>query len=169
MKQFWIAFEKDKGIVPWLIRKFMKFDYNHICLVYESEDWKEKWVTEAVYQGGVRAVPLMPHRKMLNIYRVEYDIADDVRAVQKLITQHYSVASLLFFGFFILLRDLFGNVIRFPTDDPPGQMCSEYLARILHRKFAERFENPQWVSPKDLDTHMKESKVYFEFCGESFS
>lgn len=170
MKRVWVAFECDEGIGPWLIRKFTKFGFNHVLFIYESEDWKTKWVAESVRNAGVRAVPLLPHRNPKNIFSVKYDIAKDIIENQEMITRHYSTITLLVIGICIFFANLFRTVIRYPKldPDPKGEDCSEYLARILQRKFPEEMKDPQWKNPKHLDTFMREHPEHFDFCGDVF-
>jgi len=150
VNQVYIGFERDPGLVPWLIRKLTRFDYNHILFLYQSADWGGEWTFESVYGRGVRTVPLRATRKIHERYLVKYDIAPDIRANQELFLQQYDLLGLILFGVWILLKSATRLRLSFNGLKLKGQTCSEVLATVLRNRFYAELEFPQWVNPKDI-------------------
>lgn len=151
MKNFRIGFEKDSGIVPWLIRKLTGFSYNHVLITFESEEWQEEWVFESV-RSGVRTIPLSPTRKpkVRDRFLVKKDLSAGLRSLQDLLAQPYDLLGLFLFGVRIILMDLFKVRASFSGVTLKGQHCSELIARVLGQEFQEDFKDPQWTNPKDI-------------------
>ena len=150
MEKVCVAFERDSGLVPWLIRKLTRFDYNHVLLLYQNTDWGGEWTFESVYGRGVRTVPLRATRKVHERYLVKYDIAPDIRASQDLFWQQYDLLGLILFGVWILLKSATRLRLSFNGLKLKGQTCSEMIANVLKNRFCSELEHSQWVNPKDI-------------------
>lgn len=156
MKNIRVAFERDKGFFAWLIRKISGYPYNHIFLVYESEEWVGDWAFEAA-AAGVRTVP-RKERKWLNVYSLTYDGAPAMRRVQTLIGEKYDFRSLFIFGVFILFWRWFRVKIRRPGSKSKTQFCSELVARVFieaQECHKTEISDPQWAKPQDIEEIMK--------------
>jgi hypothetical protein len=150
MGKVWITFEKDPGVVPWLIRKFTRFKYNHVLFLYENTDWNSVWTSESVSKQGVRSVPLLPHRTVHEKFLLKFDVWPDLRTCQHLITSPYDLLSLLMQAIRISLRTLFRVRVNWGGVALKGLNCSEWIALVLQNRFPVEFESPQWVDPKDV-------------------
>ena len=156
MKNIRIVFERDKGIVPWLIRYFTSCPYNHVGIEYVSEDWNEPWIVEAV-KSGTRNFPVKPHRKWVRAYEVLYDGADrDLRALSPMIGLPYDYEGLVVFGFCKMLVNWFKMKVWYPKVTYRGELCSEIVAEFLMPRFGKPAGEPQWVSPADIDAFCAE-------------
>jgi len=150
MGKVWIAFERDSGVVPWLIRKFTGFKYNHVLFLYESADWKAVWTSESVSKQGVRSVPLLPHRTVHEKFLLKFDVWPDLQLCQGLITSPYDFPSLLMQAIKITLVSLFRVRLAWGGVVLKGLNCSEWIGRVLQGRFPVEYEFPQWVTPKDV-------------------
>jgi hypothetical protein len=150
MGKVWIAFEKDAGVVPWLIRKFTGFKYNHVLFLYESADWLSFWTSESVSKQGVRSVPLLPHRTVHEKFLLKFDVWPDLRLSQNFITSPYDLLSLLMQAIRISLKTLFRVRATWGGVSLKGLNCSEWIAIVLQNRFPVEFEFPQWATPKDV-------------------
>lgn len=150
MKTAWIAFEKDDSFSGWIVRKVSGYEYNHVAVVYQSADFDNLWATEAV-TSGVRAKPLSPKRKFPLIYKAKFDMTPDVKVALEMIGEPYDYAGLFVFGLFLLAWRWLKTKWKMPKVTFKGQMCSEYVARILNNKYGMFFADPQWVKPADIE------------------
>lgn len=161
MEQVWIGFERDPGLVPWLIRKATRFQYNHVLYIYKSADWDREWTLESV-KSGVRSVPLKSDRTIHERHRIKFDIAQDLREAQELIQQPYDLLGLILFGLWYLVKEIFRVRLSFKGLSLKGQLCSELIAIPLKNRFYLEMGNSQWVTPKDIWDLMKKRPEDFE-------
>jgi hypothetical protein len=157
VKNEFIAFERDKGVVAALIRFFIRYDSNHLVIQYDSDDWAATWTLEATTTRGAHTKP-MRKRKWTHVYRVNDDaLTTEIQASSNLVGEGYDFAAILLFGWIFILWDYLKLKIFRPHWSFKGQMCSELVANILNKKFEKAFEEPQWTSPaaiaKFLDDH----------------
>lgn len=148
MKNIIVVFEKDKGIVPWIIRKLTKSEVNHVAISYESADWEGEWVAEAATKG-VRTVP-RKHRQWRKAFKIKYNAVDHVREAGEYIGNKYDFAGLFGFGWIILMWNLFKVRVRKPWRSASKQLCSEWVSRILIHHDEISFEDPEWVNPQQI-------------------
>lgn len=162
MGKVWIAFERDKGLVPWLIRKFTRFDYNHVLFVFESSEWDALWAAESVSRHGVRVVPVLPHRVLRDRFMLKFDVWPALREHQLLITQPYDLLSLFVQGFKIFVTSVLRLRLSLSGVSLKGQNCSEWIAEVLRDRFSIEFEAPQWVTPRGIFELMRKRPDDFE-------
>jgi hypothetical protein len=158
LKNIRFAFEKDKGIIPWLIRRLTKCKYNHVAVIYDSVDWEDQWVVEAAFRG-VRAIP-DKNRKWECIATPMYDLSEELRSESKYIGEKYELKALFIFAWIILAWRWLKLKVRKPYLKGNRQICSELVAHVVKHIHPEEFKRPQWTSPADLLHFFKNSPHY---------
>jgi hypothetical protein len=147
LKKIYIVFERTNGWIGKAIRWFTGGEVNHVAIMYDSEDWQEQWLVEALERG------VFAHKRTNEKYYEVYELcADDaaeaVRGVGKYIGEWYDYIGILGFALVKLWWRVFKRKLKKPFTSSKGQLCSELVARVLQRYV--HIQNPQWVEPNEL-------------------
>jgi hypothetical protein len=161
VNKVWIAFERDKGFPAWLVRKVSGFEFNHVVLVYESNDWDALWVAEAMTKG-VRAIP-QKKRIWRKRFRIEHPkIWEAMRATSSHFGEQYDYQGLVVIGLLLICWRYLKLKVRHPLRTYKGLFCSEYLAMVLNG-IGKYFEDPQYVDVRAIwAICLKNSETFFE-------
>jgi hypothetical protein len=154
------VYESDPSWAGRIIRWFTNGKFSHVAICYESSDWKDVWVVEAVLKG-VLARPVR-NRKWAAIVRAKYDAAPYVRSAEKFIGEKYDIPSLLIFGWLILAWRWFRLKVRRPHRPGNSQFCSELAAHTILPVLGYVIPDPQWVDPDQLYALQKAYPEFFE-------
>ena len=166
MHDLYIVFEKDKGIVPAIIRYLTNSDINHVAIVFYSADWYCPMTFEATTKG-VRVVP-EGSRYWTHEYRINKEIAEDIKDRmtdhRALIGKKYDWLALFLYGWILIFWRWFKIKLKKPLLKAKDQLCSELVARVLwyHIKDLVPQDDPQWVTPQDLLKVCEENPVLFK-------
>jgi hypothetical protein len=143
----YIGFSKsDKWLsraICWLTRS----DVSHAAVIYTDETWGGWWVAEADIRG-VHSRPLLSKRDWKYVFKVQYDLSLDMMKARKHFDEHYDFVGFTVLGVILILGRMIKHRLKFPFRTTEGQICSEFVSRILHKPMGD--DNPQWVTPKEL-------------------
>jgi hypothetical protein len=161
MKDICIVFERDKGFIARAIRWFTKGEVNHVAVKYDSEDWQEEWIVEAMPRGVfARKSKNRKWYAAFKFYSKDGTETDDLRRISKHIGEKYDFATFFMFMWVQLCWRWLKLKVKKPWRSAKGQICSELIARLLEKDI--QFENPQWVHPQELLEICRSRKDLFE-------
>lgn len=152
------VYEHDGGFVARAIRWFTKGSYNHVAILFESEDWRSNWVLEAI-ERGVVARP-EKKRKWRAIVTPKYDASNYVRAAARFVGEKYDFRAFFIFAWILLAWRWLRLKVRRPHLSGNAQFCSELCAHTILPVLGNAIEDPQWIDP---DTLFKLQCAYPEF------